>query len=130
MFQNKLLVFRCCPFYCSIVSKEKKLCTCSTLSLCIFFAVVLHDCNVKLPSYTFCGGNVVCVPVRFFLFFLIVCRSFSPGWPLAFLIFSPPLQKFLFFPPTIFVSLCFISRSSSFSVIHVSGNLVEKKTRL
>ena len=65
-----------------------------------------------------------------FSFFLLVCRSFSPGWPLAFLIFSPPLQKFLFFPPTIFVSLCFISRSSSFSVIHVSGNLVEKKTRL
>ena len=24
-----------------------------------FFAVVLHDYNVKLPSYTFYGGNVV-----------------------------------------------------------------------
>ena len=28
-----------------------------------FVAVVLH---VKLPSYKFYGGNVVCVPVRFF----------------------------------------------------------------
>ena len=32
-----------------------------------FFAVVLYDYNVKLLSYTFYGGNVVCVPVRFFL---------------------------------------------------------------
>ena len=34
MFQNKLLVFRCCPFYCSIVSKEKKL---AAHFLCAFF---------------------------------------------------------------------------------------------
>ena len=27
-----------------------------------FFPVVLHDYNVKLPNYTFYGGNVVCVP--------------------------------------------------------------------
>ena len=31
-----------------------------------FFAVVWHDYNVKLLSYTFYEGNVVCVPVRFF----------------------------------------------------------------
>ena len=31
-----------------------------------FLAVVLHDCNVKLPNYTFYGRNVVCVPVRLF----------------------------------------------------------------
>ena len=44
-----------------------------------FFAVVLHQYNMKLPSYTFYEGKVV-----------HYC-SFSPWWPLAFLIFSPPL---------------------------------------
>ena len=34
-----------------------------------FIAVVLHDYNVALPSYTFYGGNVVGIPVRFFFFF-------------------------------------------------------------
>ena len=49
-------------------------------------------CNVKLPSYAFYGGNVV----RFFFFvsFFFCCRSFSPWWPLGFLILSPPLQNF------------------------------------
>ena len=35
-----------------------------------FLAFVLHDCNVKLPNYTFYGRNVVCVPVRLFFFLL------------------------------------------------------------
>ena len=42
-----------------------------------FFAVALHDYNVKLQkllSYTFYGGNVVRVIVHFFFH----CRSFSP----------------------------------------------------
>ena len=39
-----------------------------------FFAVVLHDYNVKLPSYTFYGGNVV----RLSLLTFFYCRSFSP----------------------------------------------------
>ena len=44
------------------------------------FAVVLHDFNVKLPSYTFYGGNVVCVPVNFLfslplVFTTCVCLS-------------------------------------------------------
>ena len=47
-----------------------------------FFAVVLHD-NVKLPSYAIYGGNVVRV---FFVYFFFYCRSFSPWWPLGFLI--------------------------------------------
>ena len=38
-----------------------------------FFAVVLHDYNVKLPSYTFYGGNVV----RRSLLTFFYCRSFS-----------------------------------------------------
>ena len=64
-----------------------------------FFAVVWHDYNVKLLSYTFYEGNVVCVPVRFFL-----KPSFTPLWPLAFLNFSPPLQNFQIFLPTKSVS--------------------------
>ena len=45
-----------------------------------------------------------------FLFTLFQCRSFSPWWPVAFLIFSPPLQNFHVVVP---IPLFFISRSSS-----------------
>ena len=61
------------------------------------------------------------------------CRSFSPCWPLAFLIFWPPLWISMFFflrnPSPLFS----ITRSSSFSVIHVSVNIknnAEKDTTL
>ena len=39
------------------------------------FAVVLHDFNMKLPSYTFYGGNVVCVPVSFLFSLPLVFTS-------------------------------------------------------
>ena len=39
----------------------------------------------------------MCVLVHFFFFHR---RSFSPWWPLTFLIFSPPLQNFHVVPPT------------------------------
>ena len=71
-----------------------------------FFFVVLHDYNVKLqklPSYTFYGRNVVRVLVPFFFH----CRSFLPWWPLAFLIFLPPLQNFHVVLPTKNVSFVF-----------------------
>ena len=58
-----------------------------------FFAVVLHDHNVKRPE-TFFMEEMSCV---FSFTFFFHCRSFSPciaGWPLAFLILSPPLQNF------------------------------------
>ena len=61
-----------------------------------FFAVVLHDYNVKLPEASWL--HVLwrkCRPCSCSLFFY--CRSFSPRWPLAFLIFSPPLQNFMLF---------------------------------
>ena len=61
-----------------------------------FFAVVLHDYNVKLSETSWlhvlwrkcrkCSWSL-CFP----------CRSFSPWWPLAFLIFSPPPQNFVLF---------------------------------
>ena len=46
---------------------------------------------MKLPCYTFYGGNVVLVLIRYFFFH---CRPFLPWWPLAFLSFSPPLRYF------------------------------------
>ena len=56
-----------------------------------FFAVVFHDYNVKLPSYTFYGGSVVCVPVHFFPLPLIstLVAASNP-------FFAPPLQNFCF----------------------------------
>ena len=51
-----------------------------------------------------------------FLFtFFCHCRSFSPRWPLAFLIFSPPLQNFVLFLQQKMPPLFFLFRSSSFS---------------
>ena len=71
-----------------VAQEIKRTLTCSTL-----FCTFLCRCcrNVKLPSYTFYGENVVCVPKKILLlcscslFFSL--HSFSPCWPLAFLIF-------------------------------------------
>ena len=57
--------------------------------------------NVKFPSCTSYGRNVVGVPVRFFFFFFH-CSSCSLWWPRALLIFSPPLLNV--FLPKKFVS--------------------------
>ena len=81
-----------------------------------FFAVVLHDSNVKLPEtswlHVFPGGNVVRVLVHLF----IHCRSFFPQWPIAFLIISPTLQNFHVVLSTKFDSFVLISRSGSLSL--------------
>ena len=61
------------------------------------------------------------------------CRSFSPCWPLAFLIVAQPLWIFMFFFLQNSSLLFSITRSSYFSVIHVSVNIknnVEKDTTL
>ena len=61
------------------------------------------------------------------------CRSFSPCWPLAFLIVSQPLWIFMFFFLQNSSLLFPVTRSSSFSVNHVSVNIknnVEKDTTL
>ena len=51
-------------------------------------------------------------------------RSFSPWWPLAFLILSPPGYKiFTFFFQRNSSPLYFTSSSISFSVIHVSADI-------
>ena len=79
-----------------------------------FFAVVLHDYILKLPEASW--FNVLwrkCCTCSCSLFFH--CRSFSPRWPLALLIFSPPLQNFMLFVRQKMSPLFFLSSSSSFS---------------
>ena len=78
-----------------------------------FFAVVLHDCNVKLPE-TFlwrkcrtCSRSLFSLPLIFSLHW----------WPLAFLILSPPLQNFHVVLGTKNVSFVFY-RSLLISVAH------------
>ena len=67
----------------------------------------------KLLSYTLYGGNVVSVPVPFFLLPLIFTLHW---WPLAFLILSPPLQNFhVVLPTKTCLLFLFISRSKSLS---------------
>ena len=78
-----------------------------------------------------CLPNIL-FPVFMFAF-IFHCSSFSPCWPLAFLIFSPPLwiSMFLFLRNS--SPLFSIARSSSFSVVHVSVNIknnAEKDTTL
>ena len=66
-------------------------------------------------------------------FHIFHCRSFSPGWPLAFFIFSPPLWISMFFFLRNSSLLFSITRSRSFSVIHVCVNIknnAEKDTTL
>ena len=102
-----------------LVSKKKQLCTCSTLFLYIslpLFCTTSSRNFQKLPSYTFL---VILWPVHFFF----RCRSFSPCWPLAFLLFLIAAINFQVFLPTKLVSLVFIPRSSFFSVIHVNVDI-------
>ena len=78
-----------------------------------------------------CLPNILS-PVFMFAF-IFHCPSFSPCWPVAFLIVSPPLWIFMFFFPQNSSLLFSVTRSSSFSVIHVSVNIknnVEKDTTL
>ena len=77
----------------------------------------------------------MCLPNILFPVFAFIfhCRSFSLCWPLAFLIFSPPLWISMFFFPRNSSPSFSITRSSSFSVIHVSVNIknnTEKDTTL
>ena len=77
-----------------------------------------------------CLANIL-FPVSMFAF-IFHCRSFSPCWLLEFLIFSPPLCISMCFFLRNLSPLFSITRSSSFSVIHVSVNIkiTPKKTRL
>ena len=71
-----------------------------------FFAVVLHDYNVKLPE-TFVWRK--CRTCSRSLFFSLPLIFTLYWWPLAFLIFSPPLQNFHVVLPTKKCRLCLLS---------------------
>ena len=77
-----------------------------------------------------CLANIL-FPVFMFAF-IFHCRSFSPCWPLAFLIFSLPLWISVFFFLQNSSPLFSITRSSFFSVVHVRINIKNnaEKTRL
>ena len=78
-----------------------------------------------------CLPNILS-PVFMFAF-IFYCRSFSPCWPLAFLVDSQSLWIFMFFFLQNSSLLFSITRSSSFSVFHVSVNIknnVEKDSTL
>ena len=75
----------------SLISKKTTLHVQHTF-LVHFFAVVLHDHKAKLPE-TFLL-HVLWRKCRTCCCSLFFTRSFSPWWPLGFLIFSPPLKKF------------------------------------
>ena len=85
-------------------------------------------------SYVLSQYFVSCVHVRFYFSLpLIFTLLAAPSWPLAFLIVSPPVWIFMFFFLQNSSLLFSITRSSSFSVIHVSINIknnVEKDTTL
>ena len=59
----------------------------------------------------------------FMFAFIFHLRSFSPCWPLVFLIFSQPLWVSMVFFLRNSSPLFSITRPSSFSVIHVSVNI-------
>ena len=71
-----------------------------------FFAVVLHDHNVKLPETFLWRKCRTCSRSLFFSLPLIFTLHW---WPLAFLILSPPLQNFHVVLPTKKCLLCFLS---------------------
>ena len=71
-----------------------------------FFAVVLHDHNLKLPE-TFLWRK--CRSCSRSLFFSLPLIFSLHWWPLAFLILSPPLQNFHVVLPTKKCLLCFLS---------------------
>ena len=91
-----------------LISKKTN-CTCSTLfvfPLPLFCTTTTLFCTTKasnfLVTHYFYGRIVVdaltqsLFPVFMFAF-IFHCRSFSPCWPLVFLIFSPPLGISRFF---------------------------------
>ena len=86
-----------------------------------FFAVVLHDYNVTLSETSWLQlvsrfMEEVSYELSLFTFFFFHWRSFSPcTWgPLAFLIFSPPLQNFHVFLSNE-MNVSFVSSSPSTS---------------
>ena len=73
-----------------------------------FFAVVLHEYNVKLPETLHVFLEKMSYMSSFTFFSLSVIFTLH-WWPLAFLILSPPLQNFHVVVPTESISFVFLS---------------------
>ena len=120
------------------------------LQRCVALKIVMRivSCNITLKrqtsqlhvifmeelSYVLTQYFVSCVHVLFYFSLpLIFTLQASPCWPLAYLTVSLPLRIFMFFFLQNSSFLFSITRSSAFSVIHVSVNIknnVEKDTTL
>ena len=72
-----------------LISKKVTLHVQHTFSLYISSPFFLHDCNVKLPSYTFYEGNVGRSLVQFFFSLSLIFTLVAPS--------IPPLQTFMLF---------------------------------
>ena len=84
---------------------------------------LLHIIFMEELSYLLTQYFVSCVHVRFYFSLpLIFTLLAAHCWPLAFLIFSPPLWISMFFFLQSSSPLFSITRSSSFSVVHVCVN--------
>ena len=102
-----------------LISKRKRLFTCSTL-FCTFLCFVRLEREI---SRNFLVTRFMEEMLYVFLYnFLFHCRSFSPWWPPAFLIFLShrPIKFSCFSSKEIGLRCFFIPRSSSFPVFHVN----------
>ena len=111
-----LLVLKVISNQCFI--SKKQICTCSTL-FCTFVYRCFARLQCKTKTWSFlvthyflwgncrmCSPKILLLAFSYSIYFLH-SRSFSPCWPLVFLIFSPPLWNFHAFLPTKFVSFVF-----------------------
>ena len=118
-----------------LITKKNKFASAARFlsSLPLFCTTTRLFCRTKTSNFQvthyFYGGIVVCAYPIFcllctcLLFNSFHCRLFSPCRPLVFLIVSQPLWIFMFSFLQNSSLLFSITRSSSFSVIHVSVNI-------
>ena len=131
---------RTCSTLFLLISKTQ-ICTCSTLCLFpfpLFCTTTTLFCTTKtsdfLVTHYFYGGIVVCAyPIFCFLcscsLLFFTAAHFHLAGPLAFPIFSPPLWISMFFFLRNSSPLFSVTRSSSFSIIHVGVNKKLRRKR-
>ena len=99
---------------------KKTICTCSTRFFCIFFAVVLHDYNVKLPETSWLPVKwrkcCTCTCSMFFLFFTSLMFTLVEASISHFLTAA---TKFHVVPRTKNVSFAFFSLSLVLSLVEL-----------
>ena len=92
-----------------LISKKASNCKCSALFCtfhCLCFSRLQRETSRNFRSwlYVLWRKCPTCL-----VYFFPHCRSFSPRWPLAFIIFSPPLQNFMLFLQEKCLFCCFFS---------------------